>query len=114
MFPIVFEKMEGEDAVRILHSLCAHTGDVLNNIHLVLRKHRYHLRTSQKRMLVHLLESYSPADLRGNLILSNAKRERNLTVLKHLDYNAYSRSAAHKSGGGRPERKTAAFLGEPG
>lgn len=97
VFPIVFEKMDGEDAVRILHSLCAHTGDVLNNIHLVLKKHRYHLRTSQKRMLVHLLESYSPADLRGNLILSNAKRERNLTVLKHLDYNAYSRSAAHKA-----------------
>ena len=97
VFPLVFENMDGADAVGILHNLCAHTGDVLNNIHLVLKKHRYHLRTSQKRTLVRLLESYPAADLRGNLILSNSKRERNLTVLRHLDYNIYSRSAAHKA-----------------
>ena len=96
VFPAVFEKLSGKDAVRILHGLCAHTGDVLNNISLILKKNRYHLRTSGKRTLVQLLESYSEADFRGNLILSNAKRERNLMVLEHLDYNKYSRSTAHR------------------
>lgn len=96
LFPAVFEKIPGKEAVPILRKLCQHTGDVLNNIHLLLKKRRYHFRTSEKRMLVRLLESYPASDFRGNLILSNTRRERNLLVLRHLDYSAYSRSAAHK------------------
>ena len=96
LFPEIFAKMPGKEAVRILGHLCQHTGDVLNNAAILLKKNRYHLRTAQKRMLVRLLESYPASDLRGNLILSNTKRERNLLILRHLDYNIYSRSAAHK------------------
>ena len=96
LFPDIVAKTPGKEAVRILGHLCQHTGDVLNNAAILLKKNRYHLRTAQKRMLVHLLESYPASDLRGNLILSNTKRERNLLILRHLDYNIYSRSAAHK------------------
>lgn len=96
LFPDIFEKMSGKEAVRILGHLCQHTGDVLNNAAILLKKYRYHFRTSQKRTMVKLLESYPAGNLRENLILSNTKRERNLVILKHLDFNIYARSAAHK------------------
>ena len=96
LFPAIFENMPGRDSIRILRHLCQHTGDVLNNAHSLLKKYKYHFRTSQKRALIKLLESYPAADFQGNLILSNARRERNLLVLRHLDYSVYSRSAAHK------------------
>lgn len=96
LFPEIFEKMSGKDSVRILRHLCQHTGDVLNNAAILLKKHKYHFRTSQKRTIVKLLESYPAENLRENLMLSNTKRERNLVILRHLDFNIYARNTAHK------------------
>ena len=96
LFSEVFVKIQREEAVRVLRHLCRHSGDVLRCISLLLKERKYHLRTSEKRTLVRLLESYPAANLRENLILSDSKRERNLVILRHLDFNRYARSAAHK------------------
>lgn len=96
LFPEIFEKMSGKDSVRILRHLCQHTGDVLSNAAILLKKNKYHFRTSQKRTMVKLLESYPAENLRENLMLSNTKRERNLVILRYLDFNIYARSTAHK------------------
>ena len=96
IFPRILERLSREDAVACLSGLCAHTGDVLKNSAMYLAKNRYRLSTKQKRTLVRLLESYSPADFRGNLMPSLRRREKNLTILAHLDYNRFARSVPHK------------------
>lgn len=96
LFGDVVENSSREEAVRVLSGLCQHTGDVMHNIHLLLKKHKYHFSTSEKRMLVKLLESYAPADFRGNLMLSLRKREQNLVVLAHLDYNRFATLPKHR------------------
>ena len=67
----------------------------LRCIGVLLKKHRFHFRTSQKRFLVKLLESYQEKDLRANLVLSGKGAERNILLLNYLDYSVYSRSAGH-------------------
>ena len=84
-----------EAALITLHAVCAHTGDVLENAKQYLKDHRYHLTTSEKKLLVRLLESYPANNLRINLMQSLHLRERNLKVLQHLDYSRFSRSEAH-------------------
>ena len=96
IFPRILEGFSREDAVASLSGLCAHTGDVLKNSAMYLAKNRYRISTAKKRTLVRVLESYSPADFRGNLMLSLRRREKNLTVLAHLDYNRFAKSAPHK------------------
>lgn len=89
-------ELDSEDKLAVLHSLCQHTGDVFKCMDYALTRARYHFRTSQKRLIVKLLESYSVSDFRTNLILSNKKGERTILMLKFIDYNEYSRSAEHK------------------
>ena len=96
LFPDVLDHLPKETALQVLAGLCQHTGDVLNNIEFRMKERKYHFRTSEKRLLVKLLESFPAADFRANLILSDSKRERNLKILRHLDYNLYSRSLPHK------------------
>ncbi len=96
LFPILVEKADRATALRTLSAICSHTGDVLRCGADYIRGRKYHLRTSEKKLLVRLLESYPVLDLRQNLMQSNNLRERNLMVLQHLDYNQYSRSLEHK------------------
>ncbi|HBB60438.1 MAG TPA: hypothetical protein DCZ61_01430 [Lachnospiraceae bacterium] len=96
LFLAVFSGCEREQALPVLAALCHHTGDVLKCIRRLLSACRYHLRTSQKKTLVRLLESYPVRDFSENLMMSDTLRERHLRVLECLDYNAYSRSAPHK------------------
>ena len=93
LFPEVVGKMAPQDAVRVLGHLCQHAGDALRSIGLLLKQRRYHLRTSEKRMLVKLLESFGENNSRENLILSARVRERNLKVLRYLD-NFFLEAAA--------------------
>lgn len=85
----------GEAAGEILRALCKHTGDVLDCTAYLLKKNRWHLRTSQKRMLVRLIERYPVEDWKANVILSTKKAQRSLMLLEHLSYSAYSRSPVH-------------------
>ena len=96
LFPLLLEEADRDTALRTLRCICAHTGDVLRCTASFLSHRRYHLRTSEKKLLVKLLESYPVHNFRQNLIQSQSLRERNLTVLRHLDYNQYSRSPEHR------------------
>lgn len=90
-----FERGDGAGSVDVLRAIFQHTGDVLEFIAAMLRENRHHFRTSQKRMFVRLIERYPVQDWRANVILSNRKARRSLTVIDHLDYSLYSRSADH-------------------
>lgn len=91
----VFTHMDSENALSVLHGLHQHTGDVLGSIAYLLKRQKYHFRTSQKRLLVKLIETYPVKDWRANVILSNKKAQQSLMLLNHLDYSIYSRSAEH-------------------
>lgn len=91
----VFTRMDSEAALPVLHSLHQHTGDVLESIAYLLRCQKYHFRTSQKRLLVRLIESYPVPDWRANVILSNKKARQTLMLLNHLDYSMYTKSTEH-------------------
>ena len=95
VYEILFRMEDRAAAFRMLRTLCRHAGDVLRCADYLLGKHRYHFRTSQKRFLVKLLESYPEKDFRANLVLSGKGAERNILLLSYLDYSVYSRSAGH-------------------
>ena len=67
LYNIIFELDNKEDAFTILRSVCKHTGDVLRCIRVILNKNKWHLRTSQKRFFVRLLENYPVYDFKGNI-----------------------------------------------
>lgn len=96
LFPKLLEDADRNTALRTLRCICSHSGDVLRCTAAYLSRRRYHLRTSEKKLLVKLLESYSVWNFRQNLMQSNSLRERNLMILQHLDYNQYSRSPEHR------------------
>lgn len=88
--------LKSEYKITLFRRICKHTGDVWKVLDYILTRHKFHLRTSQKRMFVRLLESYSFADFSANLVISNKKAERVKLMLNYLDYNTYSRSIEHK------------------
>ena len=96
LFDAVLEGTDGTDRIQFLRQICQHTGDVMKCVYGILPKHRYHLKTGQKRAIVKLLESYPEQDFKANLILSREGREKNLVSLQYLDYNMYSRSDVHR------------------
>ena len=81
-----------DEKLRTLRALCQHTGDIWKCMDYTLTRSKFHFRTSQKRLLVRLLEEYPLRDFRDNLILSGKKRERTLLMLKFIDFNSYSRN----------------------
>ena len=85
-----------EDKLSVLHKLCQHTGDVWKCLGNYLDKHKWSLKTSQKRLLVRLFESYPISDFRTNLIITNQKASRVITLLEFLSFNSMSRSDAHR------------------
>ena len=96
LFPKLMQLKNRQVAFEILQTICLHSGDVLRCTHAYLSGKRWHLTTSEKRLLVKLLESYSVWNLRENLMKSRLQRERNLIVLQYLDYNRFSRSEKHR------------------
>ena len=96
IFDMDSDKMDRIAKIQSLKAICKHTGDVWKVLDYILTRHKFHLKTSQKRMLVQLLESYSNEDFKSNLIITNKKAERVILMLKYLDYNEYSRSPMHK------------------
>ena len=83
--------------INAFKGICKHTGDVWKCIDYTLTKCKYHFKTSQKRMLVKLLESYPLNDFENNLAITNKKGDRVILLLQYLDYNKYSRKQGHKS-----------------
>lgn len=96
IFKVIFES-DREDKKEILVSICQHTGDVWKCIESILNERKIkHFKTAEKNLFVKILESYSIADFKANLILSNSKANKMKKMLKYLDYNMYSKSVLHR------------------
>ena len=104
IMPVFYEifKSDAEDVrfetkVVMLNALCKHTGDVFKCIDYCLTRCKYHFRTSQKRVLVRLLEQYPLNDFKENIILSNKKANRTELLLRYLDFNTYAKLPVFKT-----------------
>ena len=96
IFGMVADTFESQEAIPILNSICQHSGDVWRCFGSYLKKHNYKLKTSQKKMVVKLLETYSIADFEANLYLSAAKGNEIIRKLEYLSFNRFCRKPAHK------------------
>ena len=96
IFLTLFEKFKGEDRKKAIAAICQNTNDVLKCTEKLLNKKRWNLKTNEKRSIVQIIETFSAKDFESNLMPSNKRREKNLAILKHVDYNTYSRSEEHK------------------
>lgn len=95
-FSVLMTNLSGEKRVESVKALFQNSGDVFKNAKRFLKERYYNLTTGEKRALVRVLESFPIADFKGNLMLSNVKREDTLTVLRYIDYNKFSKAEAHK------------------
>ena len=96
VFYEIFQNEENPDRLVQMHALCSHSGDVLKCMNYSLTREHYHFRTSQKRLLTKLLESYPIVDFKTNLILSRKKGDRNRLLLDFISFGSYVRSEEHK------------------
>ena len=81
----------------IIKTICQHTGDIWKCISYMIKELGVkRFKTSQKRHLVNILESYPIEDFEANLILSNKKSEEVKILLNYLSYNRFSKSIDHK------------------
>lgn len=96
LFPHILRMKDRKAALVGLRAICAHCGDVLRCAADYIRRQKYHLSTAEKKLFVRLLELYPVKNLRQNLIMSQRLRERNLIVLRVLDYNRFSKSEEHR------------------
>ncbi|MDE7104760.1 MAG: hypothetical protein K2O36_02635 [Ruminococcus sp.] len=102
LFELFYSIFSNEDTdsykkLSALKAICIHSGDVWKCLDYTITRCHYHLRTSQKRIFVKLLELYPLNDFRANLILSNKKAERIKSLLPFISFNTLSRSPEHKS-----------------
>lgn len=74
---------------------CQHTGDIWKCVNY-LKDNGLKLRTSEKKFITRLFESYPIEDFETNLILSNKSAENIKYMLNWIDFDTFSRSAAHK------------------
>ena len=93
LFRISFDTMPADEFEAAMHCVCKHTGDVWKAVDYLLSRHKYHFKTSQKKRIVRLLESYPVSDFAENLILSGKKGERVIKVAEYLSFNAFSKKA---------------------
>ena len=96
LFYAMFMSEDKESAFEGMRRICQHTGDVLKCLDYLLTRLDFKLRSSQKKMLVKLIESYPSEDWKANVILSEKKARRTVLLLQYLSYNRFSRSSAHK------------------
>ena len=90
------ENLDSAGKITALKSICQHTGDVWKCIDYTLTRSHYHFRTSQKKVLVKLLESYPAKDFRENLVLSDKKAERIKVILPFISFNSFAVNPEHK------------------
>lgn len=96
LFYEVFKKKNQLDSLTTLHNLCEDTGVVMMCIDYVLTHNHYRIKTSEKKLLVRLLECYSVSDFRENLACSNKQARRYKILLNFLSYNSFSKSVEHR------------------
>lgn len=94
---LISDKLHRDVKKQIMTKICQHSGDVLKCVDYCLTRCRYHFKTSQKRLMVQVLESYPLVDVVTNVWLSNKKADRSKLLVKFLDYNEYARNDQIKS-----------------
>lgn len=96
-FDAIFtSELDSDQKFNALKGLCQHTGDIWKCVDYSLTRADFHFKTSQKKLIVKLLESYDLNDFRANLVLSAKKGARVILVLQYLSYNTYSRKDEYK------------------
>ena len=93
---VLFDLGMEEKDLRLLITACKNPMDAFKCIKEVLNENNWHLRTSQKRIIAKLLDSFENHSFEENLIYSNSRREMVIHILDHIDYTTYSRNDAHK------------------
>ena len=96
VFDVIIGTLNGEERVNTIRAICQNAGDLFKCADNYLHEKKWDISTSEKRAIVKAFELFEINDFKGNLMLSNVKREVTLKVLRFLDYNKYSRSEAHK------------------
>ena len=96
-YTIFNSSFTNECKLELLQNICVHTGDVFKCADYCLTRCNYHFKTSQKRLLTHLLEQYPIYDFTENLIISNKKAQRTELILRYLDCNNYFTKVEFKS-----------------
>ena len=92
---ILFDLGVEQKDLSLLKFACKNTMDAFKCIKNFLNENSWHLRTSQKRIIAKLLDSYENHSFEENLMYSNSRREMIIKVLDHIDYTSYSRNKAH-------------------
>lgn len=93
---MVFELGIEKKSLPILKLACVNPMDAFKCINELLKNNKQHLRTSQKRMIAKLLDSYPLQKLESNMMYSKKQRESVIYILDHIDYSTYSRDVAKK------------------
>lgn len=83
-------------SLSLAHAACQHSGDVIKCAKAYLGEKKYRLKTYEKKFIVKLLELYDIDNFRENLCLSAKKADEAEMVIRHLNYNHFSRSDSHK------------------
>ena len=92
---VLFDSGIEDKNLSLLKTACKNTMDAFKCIEVLLDDSYWHLRTSQKRIVAKLLDSFENYSFEENLIYSNSRREKIIRILDHIDYSTYSRNKAH-------------------
>lgn len=93
---IVFDLGINNKNLWMLQLACKNPTDAFKSIGVLLNLNGWHLRTSQKRLIAKLLDSFNPYAFAENIIYSAARREMVIHTLDQIDYPTYGRNAANK------------------
>lgn len=94
---ILFNIGVEEKDIAIMKAACKNTMDAFKCVKNLLSANKWHLKTSQKRLVAKLLDTYDNYSFEENLMYSNTRREMIIRILDHIDYTTYSRNDSHKN-----------------
>lgn len=94
-YTVLFLDLNINEKIKVLKTLCQHTGDVFKCTNYSLKRSKFKFRTTHKKTIVKLLESYDIEDFVNNIYPSNGKSNFIKVVLQYIDYNSFSRSNEH-------------------
>ena len=85
-----------EKSLELLTTACKNPMDAFKCVKNTLDENKWHLRTSQKRLIAKLFDSFNNYIFEENLIYSSARREEAIHILDQVDYPTYSKNIANK------------------
>lgn len=92
---VIFDLGVQNKSLPLLKLACKNPMDAFKYAKEYLDNSSWHLKTSQKRIIAKLWDSFDNALFEENLIYSNQRREMVIRVMDHIDYSTYSRNSAH-------------------